>query len=137
MEQGDRTRLARALILASGLAVVVVLFRRAPTEHTVHVVLGDEATRVTEVRVRYALHEDGPGQGDWQREASFHYAQGHAPRVVSHEPRLASGDYDVEIDVAAETPVTVRRRITIDEHTATVDVSGAVRDSLRDTGKRP
>ncbi len=68
----------------------------APRSQTVHYVLGDGAPHVVELDARWA-RGDAP-----MREASFRYAPGEAPRVVTHEPRLADGDYTVEIEVVAQ-----------------------------------
>jgi hypothetical protein len=85
---------------------------------------------VEELRVRYG--EMNAGRDDWQREVTFHYAAGRAPRIVSHEPRLVSGDYDVEIEAlrtaepSEARTVTVTRHVTFDGHTTSIDVSAAV-----------
>ncbi len=121
--------------------MVGFLARSWPTEHTLRVVLGDAAPRVTEVRLRYdAASESGAGgrRGgaravEPEREVSFRYAKGRAPRIVSHEPRLASGDYDVDIEVEiarqadrSESPsavVAVTRRLSLREGAVSVDVT--------------
>jgi uncharacterized protein (DUF2126 family) len=124
-----RTRLARLLLLLAALGSAYMLSRHWPTDQSVHIVLGDAAPRVLELRVRYA--ELTSAHDDWQREVSFHYAAGRAPRIVNHEPRLVSGDYDVEIEIerTAEPPdartVSVTRHVTFDGHTMSIDVSAA------------
>jgi uncharacterized protein (DUF2126 family) len=124
-----RSRWLRLLLLVAGLGVAFVLSRHWPTDQSVHIVLGDAAPKVIELRVRYA--ELKSAHDDWQREVSFHYAAGRAPRIVSHEPRLVSGDYDVEIEIerATEPPdartVSVVRHVMLDGHTASIDVSAA------------
>ena len=129
-----RSRLVRLPLLIAALGVALAISRNWPTDHEVHVVLGDAAPRVVELRIRYA--EPVSGHDDWQREVSFHYAPGRAPRIVDHEPRLVSGEYDVEIDVgvtggaADRRTVTVSRRVRLDDHASSVDVSSAVRDAL-------
>jgi hypothetical protein len=126
-----RARLLRLPLLVAGVGVALVLSRHWPSDQSVHVVLGDAAPQVEEVRLRYG--ELAGGHDDWQREVEFHYATGHAPRIVSHEPRLVSGDYDVEIEItraaaANEARVlTLARRVTLDGHTTSVDVSAAAK----------
>jgi hypothetical protein len=61
---------------------------------------------VTEVVVRYRPELES----EWAREVTFEYAKGTAPRVVTHEARLADGDYLVEIDVARGGEHTVVER---------------------------
>lgn len=108
----DRKRLLRFLLLAAALAVAMILARRWPKEQTVHYVLGDGAARVEEVDARWA---QGRSSEDWTREATFRYAPGQAPRIVTHEPRLADGDYTVEIEIASASAArnVVRRNVTL------------------------
>jgi hypothetical protein len=112
----DRKRIARLALLAVALGVAMFFARRWPKDQTVHYVLGDAAARVEEVDARWAP-ADTPAPGgaeDWTREASFRYAPGKAPRVVTHEPRLPDGDYTVEIEiVAASERNLVRRRVSL------------------------
>jgi hypothetical protein len=130
LERFGGRRALRLPLLLGGLGVVLALSRHWPTDQAVHVVLGDAAPRAEEVSVRYA--DISTGQDDWQREASFHYAPGHAPRIVTHEPRLASGDYDVEIEVklvdgpSVSHTVTTTRRVTLRGGSTSVDVSAAL-----------
>jgi hypothetical protein len=131
LERFGGRRALRIPLLMGGLGVALVLSRHWPTEQAVHIVLGDAAPRAEDVSVRYA--ELSTGHDDWQREATFHYAQGHAPRIVTHEPRLVSGDYDVEIEVKlADGPstshtVTTTRRVTLGGGSTSVDVSAALK----------
>lgn len=99
----------RGLPLAAALVVAMLLARGWPKEQTVHYVLGDAAPRVEEVDARWA---DGKARGDesWMREATFRYAPGRAPRVVTHEPRLPDGEYTVEVKIAAASATNVVTR---------------------------
>ena len=120
----DRKRLLRLLLLGAALVVAMLLARHWPKEQTVHYVLGDAAGRVQEVDARWA---QGAGAEDWMREASFRYAPGKAPRVVTHEPRLPDGDYTVEIDIqGASERNTVRRRVTLAGGPLSIDLGQAV-----------
>ncbi len=115
----NRRRLGSVLIVALGLALWLVLGRKVPKDQVVHVVLGDAAPRVTQVRLRYTAD----GEADVLREAAFEYAAGRAPRIVTHEPRLAGGDYLVEIDVAEGNDRTeVRRKVKLDGDPVSLDV---------------
>jgi hypothetical protein len=113
-----RSLVARLLLPAAALAVAAVLSREWPEPQTVHHVLGDGATRVQEVDARW---EKGQGPDDVLREATFHYAPGQAPRVVTHEPRLANGEYTVEIEITAQND----QRSTVTRH---VLLAGGVTD---------
>jgi hypothetical protein len=125
-------------VLALGAAALVAYFVLAPqTPHdqTVHFVLGDAAPRVDELRVRYApaqaaqsgQHEDTMAE-DWTREAAFRFADGGAPRIVTHEPRLADGDYLVEIEIVSRSHAntTARTRASLAGSPTSLDVSSAV-----------
>jgi hypothetical protein len=120
----DRRRILRFVLLGAALAVALLLGRRWPKEQTVHYVLGDAAGRVQQVDARWS---EGAGAEDWLREASFRYAPGKAPRVVTHEPRLPDGDYTVEIDIqGASERSTVRRRVTLAGGPLSIDLGQAV-----------
>ena len=122
----DKKRIVRMLVLAVVLMVALVFARQWPKDQTVHYVLGAAATRVEEVDARWASATEG-ATDDWTREASFRYAPGKAPRVVTHEPRLPDGDYTVEIDItAAGGKQTVRRRVTLAGGSTAIELSQAV-----------
>jgi hypothetical protein len=128
----DRKRLLRLLslvALAGGLAAALPLADRWPREQTVHYVLGDSAPRVEELDARWseASGATGSGGGDVNREATFRYARGQAPRVVTHLPQLSDGDYTVEVDVVSGAQHgTVTRRVTLAGGSTSIDLSGAV-----------
>jgi hypothetical protein len=126
----DRKRVARMLGLAAVLLVALYFARQWPKDQTVHYVLGDAAARVEEVDARWA-----PGIAateDWTREASFRYAPGQAPRIVTHEPRLADGDYTVEIEIVAanlaneKNEVVVRKHVTLSGGATSIQLADAV-----------
>jgi hypothetical protein len=125
----DRKRLLRLLsllALAGCLAAALPLAQHWPKEQTVHYVLGDSAPRVRELDARWA--EPGGGtRDDWNREATFRYGAGQAPRVVTHEPRMPDGDYTVEIDLVSDSErSTVTRRVTLAGGSTSIDLAGAV-----------
>ena len=110
----DRKRLVRMLALSGALLVALYFARQWPKDQTVHYVLGDAAPRVEEVDARWA-----PGIAateDWTREASFRYAPGKAPRIVTHEPRLPDGDYTVEIEIVAANVAHERNEVVVRKH---------------------
>ncbi len=153
----SRRRLFPLGIAAVGLAVYFFLAPRAPTEQAVRIVLGDAAPRVVDVDVRY-VSPGGLGVSpngvvanpDLTREVTFHYAPGAAPRIVSHEPKLANGDYLVQMEFGlspassgsalpdatpvslGDTPkppgpaVTVERNVTLSGGSTSIDVSRAL-----------
>lgn len=107
----DRKRFLRLLLLGAALVVAMMLARHWPKDQTVHYVLGDGAARVAEVDARWA---QGRSSEDWTREATFRYAPGEAPRIVTHEPKLPDGDYTVEIEIASSSARNVvRRNVTL------------------------
>jgi hypothetical protein len=62
------------------------------------------------------------------REASFRYASGTAPRVVTHEPRLPDGDYTVEIEVVEDSAHSLlRRRVTLAGGVTSIDLARVLR----------
>jgi hypothetical protein len=130
MAPAPRRRLARVVILGAAVAVYFTLAPRWPRDNVVHVVLGAAAPEVVEVRLGYApAPKNGPIAEDWTREASFRFPEGSAPRVVTHEPRVADGDYVVEIEIlkASHRSTTLQRRVTLEGGTTSIDVSEAVK----------
>lgn len=121
------------LLVLFGLILVIVgltLSPKLPRDQTVHIVLGSEAGRVNQLQVRYygPLPEEEPG-GYFAREATFRYGQGViAPRIVDHAPRLADGDYVVEISVSTDVGSnTVSRQVHLTEgHSTSIDVMQAI-----------
>ncbi|HLK38234.1 MAG TPA: hypothetical protein VKU41_15835 [Polyangiaceae bacterium] len=96
-------RRSRALLLAGAVVAAVAapsVLRGLPEEQTIHYRLGDAAASVRELDARW---KEDRGSEDWTREVSFRYAPKTAPRVVTHEPRLADGNYTVQIEIVAET----------------------------------
>jgi hypothetical protein len=111
------------------------------------VTLGDAASSVTEVSLRYALADgarakEARARGDddeataaaattdgdaWLRTATFHYERGKAPRVLRHEVRLADGDYAIEIELrAGEKRATIHRVGTLSGDSLVLDASRAL-----------
>lgn len=125
----DRKRLLRLLVLGAGLLVAMLLARAWPKEQTVHYVLGGAAPRVAEVDARWAPGQLPADSEDWTREATFRYARGQAPRIVTHEPRLPDGDYTVEIEIASADAArsVVRRHVTLAGNGSTsIDLADSV-----------
>ncbi len=123
-------RALRMLLLAAVLMIGLYFARQWPKDQTVHYVLGDAAARVEEVDARWA-----PGiaaSEDWTREASFRYAPGKAPRIVTHEPRLPDGDYTVEIEIVAaneaheKSEVVVRKHVILGGGATSIQLADAV-----------
>jgi hypothetical protein len=119
---GAKRRLARILLVLAAVGVFLVLSHNWPRDQTVHVVLGDAAPRVVEVRVAYGSRGE-----DSSRGASFHFAKGTAPRIVTHEPKLPDGDYMIQIDLATgeskDQHAAIERHVTLQGGTVSIDVS--------------
>ena len=118
-----RRRLLPLLFVGVGAAVYLSVAPRLPKEQHVRVVLGDAAPRVVGVSVRCA--EGDADGGDIVGEVRYVFAPGRAPRIVSYEPRLAGGDYLVEIDVETDDRrvATTDRRVRLAGGTTSIDVS--------------
>ena len=124
-----RSRVARILVLVAAAAVYFTLAPRWPKDNVVHVVFGAYAPEVEQATVRYApAPKNGPMVEDWTREAQFRFPAGSAPRVLTHEPRLADGDYVVEIEIlkTSHAIVRIQRRVTLGGGTTSIDVSAAL-----------
>jgi hypothetical protein len=120
-------RLARFGLPAAALALVVTLAPKWPAPQTVHYVLGSGAARVEEIDARWGT-ADGRGEPeDWTHDASFRYAAGRAPRVVTHQPRLPDGDYRVQIEIVSDRDRrVVERRVTLGGGVTSIDLVTAV-----------
>jgi hypothetical protein len=120
---GARRRpITRLVFLAFGLLVALYLGMQGPKEQHVRVVLGAAAPEVTSVDLQYLTSE-----GEVAVEARFAYPKGSAPRVVPHEPRLANGDYRLQIDVDAQGGRrAIQRQVTLGGGSTQVDISSAL-----------
>jgi hypothetical protein len=106
-------------------ATLTPLVFRAPKTQVIRYELGDSAADVEEVTARWAERSAGD---DWLREATFRYRRGQAPRVVTSEPRLADGDYTVEIEtLSGDRRATVRRHVALAGGVTSIDVRGGAR----------
>ena len=106
---------------AVGAAAYFFLQPRFPKDQSVNVVLGDSASRVTDVAIHYA----SPSGDDLTRNVALHYAPGGAPRVVHHEARLPDGEYVVDIDVKTPQDAwSTERRVRLEAGSSTsIDVA--------------
>ena len=122
-------RVAMMVLLAGALTVASVLGRRWPKAQTVHYVLGDGAGRVEEIDASWmaAGGQDDESQ-ESLRDVSLRYALGHAPRVVTHEPRLPDGDYTVKIEIVAGSGrKVVERHVRLGGGATSIDLADALR----------
>ena len=114
-----RRKLLPFVVLGGGALVAAYLASRSPRDQHVRLVLGGRAPDVTGVEIQY-LADDG----DLARDARLTFAAGQAPRVVSHEPQLADGDYRLRIDLdTREGRRTVERRVTLGGGTTQLDLT--------------
>jgi hypothetical protein len=113
------------VFVALGAGFFLWLSPRWPSDQHLRITLGDRAAGVTEVRMRCASRESAQGSSDWAREVTFRYAKGQAPRIVSYEPRLKSGEYLVEIEVKTDDDrvVTTDRRVQLEGGSTSIDLS--------------
>lgn len=130
----DWRRLARMLVVVGVAVAAWFVYKRWPHEQAAHYILGNAAPRVIELQARWASSppsgkpapNDARGE-DWTREATFRYAPGSAPRIVTHEMRLSDGDYMVEVEiVAGARRNVVQRRIALAGEPVSIDVADEV-----------
>jgi hypothetical protein len=126
----DLRRLAPLALVVPAVAAGSTLKPHWPREQALHYDLGAAAPRVDELDVRWAPTADlraAEAGGEWAREASFRYVAGQAPRSVTHDARLADGDYTVEIEIhAAGRSAVTRRKVTLEGGATTVDLASVV-----------
>jgi hypothetical protein len=114
----SRSRRGAIVVLAAGVALAawVALGPNAPKDNTVRLVLGDKSAEVTELDLRYS---DGD---EVVRDATLRYPEG-APRVVSHEVRIKTGEYRLEVVAKSKSgPKTLDRRLRLEGGTTQVDL---------------
>lgn len=115
-----RRKLLPILFLAGGALLASYLTSKSPRDQHLSLVLGPAAERVTQVEIQY-LSADG----ELARDARMSFDPGRAPRVVSHAPQLADGEYRLRIDLdTREGRRTVERRVTLGGGTTQVDLAG-------------
>jgi hypothetical protein len=109
------------LFVGVGAAAYLSLAPKWPQEQHLRVVLGDDAPHIQSVGVRCGKDRES----DWMREVTFRYAKGEAPRIVSYEPRLANGDYlvEIELEMADARVRTTDRQMTLAGGTTSIDLS--------------
>ncbi len=121
-------RVSTALLVAAALAVATVLGKHWPRDQTVHYVLGSAAERVEEIDASWIAGDKDDESQESLRDVSFRYAPGHAPRVVTHEPRLPDGDYTVKIEIVAESRRNVvQRHVRLGGGPTSIDLADALR----------
>ena len=110
-------RVLPIVLLALGFGLWTWLAPKTPRDQSVDVVLGDRATEIEDLTVRYSK---APTDKEEARQVAFHYARGSAPRVVHHAPRLPDGDYAVDIEVNGTNGLaSVRRNVRLEEGRST------------------
>jgi hypothetical protein len=120
-KKSNRRRIGSIVFLVLGLGVAFYLGQTGPQEQHIHVILGSAAPDVTAVQLQYAAMN-----GDIANETRFAYEPGQAPRVVSHDPKLPRGDYDLKVDIGArgiDGGRSVQRRVTLQGGSTQLDLS--------------
>jgi hypothetical protein len=117
-----KRRIGSLVFLAFGIGVAMWLGQNGPQDQHVHVILNERAPVVTGVSLQYVT-----AKGDVANETSFRYSPGQAPRIVSHDPKIPSGDYKLRVDVdtanSPESRKTVEKQVTLKGGSAQVDCS--------------
>lgn len=111
------------LVLGGGALLAAYLGSKSPRDQHVTYVLGGSAPEVTQLEIQYVTPD-----GDVARAARMTFEPGQAPRVVSHEPQLADGDYRLRIDLDStrQGRRSVERRVTLGGGTTQVDLAGTL-----------
>ncbi|HEY8073224.1 MAG TPA: hypothetical protein VIF62_03925 [Labilithrix sp.] len=118
MASERQKRIVSLAILGAGGAVVAIMASRGPKDQHVRFVLGDRASSVTALSVKYVS-----ASGEAVRETTMSWDAGAAPRVVALDPALPNGDYELEIDVdAREGRRSGERRVTLGGGTTSVEI---------------
>ena len=109
-------------MIAVGALTAAYFAGKAPRDQHLKLVLGASSEQVTGLEIQYVA-----GDGDVARAARMAFEPGGAPRVVSHEPQLADGDYRLQIDVdTREGRRSTERRVTLGGGTTQVDLAGVI-----------
>ena len=117
-----RRSLLKFGVLAVGLLIAGYFSHKAPRDQHVKLVLGDRAGDVLGLEIQYIGES-----GDLARDARMAFEPGGAPRVVSHEPHLADGDYGLRIDLdTREGRRSTERRVTLGGGSTQVDLAGVL-----------
>lgn len=117
-----RSRYAALGFLAIGIGVTTYLAKRGPHEQHVRFMLGDASSEVTNLEVQYV-----DAEGELARETRLSWIAGAAPRVVSHEPELTDGAYEIKVYIGTrERRVSVERSVTLTGGSTQVDLSAAL-----------
>ena len=116
------------LLVAAAVGAYRIVGPAMPNDQSIHVIVGDAASRVTELRLRYA-DANSSAEPSWLREVSFAFPGGAPTRVITHQPRLPDGKYALEIELTARNDrAVVKREVTLGGAggAVSVDVSQAV-----------
>jgi hypothetical protein len=117
-----RRKLLPFLVLGAGALIAGYLSSKSPRDQHLRLVLGPRAAEVTGLEVQYVAED-----GDVARDARMTFGAGEAPRIVSHEPQLADGEYRLRIDLdTREGRRSVERRVTLGGGTTQVDVANVL-----------
>ncbi|CAN5712297.1 hypothetical protein BH11MYX4_BH11MYX4_08160 [soil metagenome] len=117
-----RRSLLKFGLLAAGLGVAAYFGGKAPRDQHVTLVLGPGSERVIGLEIQYI-----GADGELARDARMAFEAGAAPRVVSHQPHLADGDYSLRIDLdTREGRRSAERRVTLGGGTTKIDLAGAL-----------
>jgi len=128
-----RRKLLPILFLAGGALLASYLTSKSPRDQHVSLVLGPTADQVTQLEIQYLAAD-----GDLARDARMTFEPGRAPRVVSHQPQLADGEYRLRIDLdTREGRRSVERRVTLGGGTTQVDLVGALTSPPPRSGPQP
>lgn len=110
------------MVLAGGALLAAYITSKSPRDQHLRLVLGPGAEQVTQVEIQYVAAD-----GDVARDARMTFEPGRAPRIVSHEPQLADGDYRLRIELdTREGRRLVERRVTLGGGTTQVDLAGTL-----------
>jgi hypothetical protein len=116
--RGATGRLLLAALAVGALLVATPVAQRWPVDQTVHYLVDDPPGAVLELDARWS-----EPSGAVVREVSLRNLRGSASTSLVDHFRLASGAYEVEVDVDTEAGRrTVRRRVRLEGGEITIDL---------------
>lgn len=122
-----KKRLVYLGLLIAAVGIFLVMSRVWPREQTIHVILGEAAPRVEEVELSFIPAGAAEDDDSRARRISLHYPAHDAPQAITQAPKLANGDWLIELAVMVPgDSIVVHRRLKLEGGVVTLDVAHQV-----------